>query len=193
MWVNIVCGATKQPALRMRSLNKVMILGNVGADPESRFTSSNAPITRFNVATTRSWNDRATQERREETTWHRAVCFGRLAEIASEYLKKGSQCYIEGELRTNSWERDGVRQTSTEINVRELILLGGPSGQRGSGDYGGSRPRGGGDRQSRGGGDSYGSRNDRYDRSSSRDHSQNRQSRSDSSENFDDLDDDVPF
>ena len=128
-----------------RSLNKVMLLGNLGSDPETRFSTGGTAITNFNIATTRRWRDQRSEEWREETDWHRVVCFGRNAEIASEYLSKGRQVYVEGDLRTSSWERDGQRRERTEIHVQQLILLGGGGGQsRGGGnDYGRSPPRGG--------------------------------------------------
>ena len=109
------------------SLNKVTLIGNLGQDPEKRFSNAGNAFTTFSIATTARWRDRQTQESREETEWHSVICFGRLAEIASEYLKKGGQVYVEGELRTRSWERDGIRQQRTEVRARELILLGGPN------------------------------------------------------------------
>ena len=114
-------------------LNKVMLIGRAGKDPETRFTNNRVPVTSFSLATTSRWKDSQTQETHEETEWHNIVCFGRLAEIASEYLKKGQQCFIEGQLRTQSWERDGVRHYKTDVRAKELILLGrgeGSSGQR---------------------------------------------------------------
>lgn len=114
-------------------LNKVMLIGRAGKDPETRITNNRVPVTSFSLATTSRWKDSQTQETHEETEWHNIVCFGRLAEIASEYLKKGQQCFIEGQLRTQSWERDGVRHYKTDVRAKELILLGrgeGGSGQR---------------------------------------------------------------
>ena len=120
-------------------LNKVMLIGRAGKDPETRFTNNRVPVTSFSLATTSRWKDNQTQETHEETEWHNIVCFGRLAEIASEYLKKGQQCYIEGQLRTQSWERDGVRHYKTDIRARELILLGGGDGSRSQREGGYSR------------------------------------------------------
>lgn len=170
-----------------------MVLGNLGADPETRFTNSGTPIARFRIATTRRWQDSRTDEWREETDWHDVVCFGRTAEVAGEYLQKGRQCFVEGELRTNSWERDGERHFRTEIHARNLILLGGSGGQsRGSG-YGGSPPRGGGGSGTSGASDDgYGRRNERYAEGSRRSGTQPDTS-SGSSDSFDDLDDDIPF
>lgn len=120
-------------------LNKVMLIGRVGKDPETRFTNNRVPVTSFALATTSRWKDNQTQETHEETEWHNIVCFGRLAEIASEYLKKGQQCFIEGQLRTQSWERDGVRHYKTDVRTKELILLG--RGEGGSGQREGSYSR----------------------------------------------------
>ena len=105
------------------SVNKAVVLGRLGQDPDTRYSQSGTPITTFSVATSRRWRDQRTEEWREETEWHNIVCFGRTAEIASEYLRKGMQCYVEGDLRTSNWERDGVRHYKTEINVRDLVLL----------------------------------------------------------------------
>ncbi len=176
-----------------RSLNKVMVLGNLGADPETRFTNSGTPIARFRIATTRRWQDSRTEEWREETDWHDVVCFGRTAEVAGEYLQKGRQCFVEGELRTNSWERDGERHYRTEIHARNLILLGGSGGQSRGGSYGGSPPRGGSSGGTSGtSDDSYSRRSERYGEGSRRSGSQS-DSSSGSSDSFDDLDDDIPF
>lgn len=120
-------------------LNKVMLIGRAGRDPETRFTNNRVPVTTFSIATTSRWRDNQTQETHEETEWHNIVCFGRLAEIASEYLKKGRQCYIEGELRTQSWERDGVRHYKTDVRASELILLGSAEGGAGQRDSSYSR------------------------------------------------------
>ena len=170
-----------------------MVLGNLGADPETRFTNSGTPIARFRVATTRRWQDSRTEEWREETDWHDVVCFGRTAEVAGEYLQKGRQCFVEGELRTNSWERDGERHYRTEIHARNLILLGGSGGQSRGGSYGGSPPRGGGSGGTSGASDdSYGRRSERYAEGSRRSGTQ-ADSSSGSSDSFDDLDDDIPF
>ena len=170
-----------------------MVLGNLGADPETRFTNSGTPIARFRIATTRRWQDSRTDEWREETDWHDVVCFGRTAEVAGEYLQKGRQCFVEGELRTNSWERDGERHFRTEIHARNLILLGGSGGQSRGGGYGGSPPRGGGGSGTSGASDDgYGRRNERYGEGSRRSGTQP-DTPSGSSDSFDDLDDDIPF
>lgn len=105
------------------SLNKAMVIGNLGRDPETRYLPSGEAVTNFSVATTDKWKDKATGEMREQTEWHRISTFGRLAEIAGQYLKKGSQVYIEGKINTRKYEKDGVERTSTEIRATELKML----------------------------------------------------------------------
>lgn len=164
-------------------LNKVMLIGRAGRDPETRFTNNRVPVTTFSLATTSRWRDNQTQETHEETEWHNVVCFGRLAEIASEYLKKGRQCYIEGQLRTQSWERDGVRHYKTDVRASELILLGGADGGTGQRDSGYSRSTSerGQDARKQQGSDSRCSDTKRKDDDQSSDLSR------------DELDDDIPF
>ena len=107
-----------------RGINKVILIGNLGRDPETRYTQNQQPIANFSLATSEGWTDRATNERRERTEWHRVVCFARLAEICGEYLRKGSKVYIEGSLRTRSWEgQDGQTRYSTEVVAREMQML----------------------------------------------------------------------
>ena len=107
-----------------RGLNKVMIIGHLGRDPEMRYTPSGRPVTTFSVATSRSWNT-SDGERRTETEWFNIVAWGNLAEICNQYLTKGQQVYIEGRLQTRSWEDgDGKRHTSVEIIANEMIMLG---------------------------------------------------------------------
>ena len=114
-----------------RGINKVILIGNLGRDPEMRYTQSQQPIANFSVATSESWTDRTTNERRERTEWHRVVCFRRLAEICGEYLRKGSKVYIEGQLQTRSWEgQDGQTRYSTEVVARDMQML----DSRGGGD-----------------------------------------------------------
>jgi len=108
----------------MASVNKVIVLGNLGRDPETRYTPDGASVTTVSIATTSSWKDKNTGEKREETEWHRVVFFGRIAEIASEYLRKGSACYVEGRLKTRKWtDKDGVEKYSTEIVADQIQLL----------------------------------------------------------------------
>lgn len=116
----------------MASINKVILVGNLGRDPETRYAVSGSAICNITLATTRHWKDRNTGERQEETEWHRVVLYDRLAEIASEYLKKGSSCFVEGRLRTRKWQdRDGLDRYTTEIIATSLQLLGsrGSTGQ----------------------------------------------------------------
>ena len=131
----------------MAGLNKVMIIGNLGADPEMRYTPSGAAVANFNVACNRRWTNRQTGEQHEETEWVRVVLWERLAEIASQYLQKGSQIYIEGRLQTREWEdRDGNRRWTTEVIGRDMVMLGGRGGggDFGSGGYSqGAPPQGG--------------------------------------------------
>lgn len=106
-----------------RGVNKVILVATLGADPETRFLPSGGAVTNARMATSESWKDKQTGERQEKTEWHSVVFFNRLAEIAGEYLKKGSKVYIEGSLRTREWEKDGVKRYSTEIVASELQML----------------------------------------------------------------------
>lgn len=146
-----------------RGINKVIIVGNLGADPETRYTGSGTAITSLNIATSESWTDKQSGEKQERTEWHRVKLFGRLAEIAGEYLKKGRQVYIEGSLRTDKYtDKNGVEKYSTDIIASEMQMLGGggegggmggggaprerpQGGQRQGGGYGGGPSRGGND------------------------------------------------
>ena len=115
-----------------RGVNKVILLGNLGADPETRYTASGSAVTNIRMATTDTWRDRQSGEQQERTEWHRIVFFGRLAEIAAEYLRKGSQCYVEGQIRTNKWQgQDGQDRYTTEIIASNMQLLGGRGGGAG--------------------------------------------------------------
>ncbi len=126
-----------------RGLNKVMLIGNLGADPEVRYTSSGSAVANIRLATAESWRDRESGEQQERTEWHRVVFFGRLAEIVNEYLRKGSQVFIEGQLRTRKWQdRDGNERYTTEIVAGEMQMLGG----RGGGAGGSGMPASGEDR-----------------------------------------------
>lgn len=128
-----------------RGINKVIVVGNLGADPETRYTTSGTPITTLSVATSEQWTDKQSGQKQERTEWHRVKMFGRLAEIASEYLKKGRQVYIEGSLRTDKYTgKDGVERYSTEIIANEMQMLGGGGEMGGGGGAagGGSRARG---------------------------------------------------
>lgn len=174
-----------------RGINKVILVGNLGADPETRYTAGGSAITNIRLATSESWKDKQTGENQERTEWHRVVLFGRLGEIAGEYLKKGRQVYIEGSLRTNKYtDKEGVERYTTDIVANEMQMLGG--GGEGGGGGGYNRDRG--ERSGGGGGDDGG-----YERAPSRGPARGPQSapsrsaapppsRNDSFE-----DDDIPF
>ncbi|MGY1459511.1 single-stranded DNA-binding protein [Luteimonas sp. A534] len=139
-----------------RGINKVIIVGNLGNDPDVKYTQSGTTITTISVATTEAWKDKQSGQQQERTEWHRVKFFGRLAEIAGEYLKKGRQVYVEGSLRTDKYTgKDGVERYTTDIIASEMQMLGGGGegggGQRGggSGDY--QRGGGGGGDTQRGG------------------------------------------
>lgn len=112
-----------------RGVNKVILVGNLGKDPEMKYTASGAAIANITVATSESWNDKQTGEKQEKTEWHRVVFFRRLAEIVGEYLHKGSQVYIEGKLQTRKWQdQNGQDRYTTEIVASEMQMLGGRAG-----------------------------------------------------------------
>jgi single-strand DNA-binding protein len=112
-----------------RGVNKVIIVGNLGQDPETRYMPSGGAVTNLRIATNESWKDKQSGEQQERTEWHRVVMFDRLAEVAAEYLRKGSQVYIEGSLRTRKWQdKDGNDRYTTEIRAGEMQMLGGRSG-----------------------------------------------------------------
>ncbi len=120
----------------MASLNKVLLIGNLGADPETRYTTSGDAVCNIRLATTDSWRDKASGEQKEATEWHRVVFYRRLAEVAGQYLKKGSQVYIEGRIKTRKWQnKDGQDQYTTEVEATEMKML----GKRGE-DTGSSQP-----------------------------------------------------
>lgn len=133
----------------MASINKVIIIGNLGRDPEVRYTPSGAAVCNVSVATTRNWKDKNSGDKVEETEWHRVVFYDRLAEIAGEYLKKGRSVYVEGRLKTRKWQdKDGKDNYTTEIVAENMQLLG---GREGGGNYGGGNAGGSDDGYSRGG------------------------------------------
>jgi len=125
-----------------RGINKVIVVGNLGADPDVRYSANGNAVTKIRIATSEQWKDKQTGETQERTEWHRVTAFGRLAEIMGEYLKKGSQVYIEGKLQTSTYEKEGQTHYSTDIIANEMQMLGGRGGQGGSsqggGDFGGS-------------------------------------------------------
>jgi len=114
----------------MASVNKVILVGNLGRDPETRYMPDGGAITNISIATTENWKDKS-GEKQEKTEWHRVAFFGKLAEIAGEYLKKGSQVYVEGRLQTREWEKDGVKRYSTEIIASAMQMLGSRGGMGG--------------------------------------------------------------
>ncbi|NKC11915.1 MAG: single-stranded DNA-binding protein [Gammaproteobacteria bacterium] len=127
-----------------RGINKVILIGNLGADPETRYTPSNTAITNLRLATTDTWKDRQTGENQERTEWHRVVTFNRLAEICAEYLRKGSKVYIEGRLQTRKWQdQSGNDRYSTDIVANEMQMLDSRGGGQGGGAQGGSSYGGG--------------------------------------------------
>lgn len=126
-----------------RGINKVILVGNLGADPETRYMPSGSAVTNLSLATSESWKDKQTGEQKERTEWHKVAMFNRLAEIAAEYLRKGSQVYIEGKLRTRKWQdRDGNDRWTTEVIADEMQMLGGRGGGGGAAPTGSSRDSG---------------------------------------------------
>jgi single-strand DNA-binding protein len=123
-----------------RGINKVILVGNVGQDPETRYMPNGGAVTNISLATSETWKDKNTGEQQERTEWHRVVFYQRLAEIVAEYVRKGSKIYVEGRLQTRSWEQDGVKRYSTEIIANDMQML----DSRSSGDGGGSWQGGGG-------------------------------------------------
>ncbi|AOK48138.1 MULTISPECIES: single-stranded DNA-binding protein [unclassified Burkholderia] len=180
----------------MASVNKVILVGNLGADPEVRYLPSGDAVANIRLATTDRYKDKASGEFKEMTEWHRVAFFGRLAEIVSEYLKKGSSVYIEGRIRTRKWQgQDGQDRYSTEIVADQMQMLGGRGGSGGGGDeggyggggYGGGRDTersGGGGRAS--GGGAAGARNGGGGGGASRPSAP-------AGGGFDEMDDDIPF
>ncbi|MDX1526578.1 MAG: single-stranded DNA-binding protein [Pseudidiomarina maritima] len=122
-----------------RGINKVILIGNLGQDPEVRYTQTNTAIANISIATSETWKDKQTGEPREQTEWHRCVAYRRLAEIAGEYLKKGSKVYVEGRLQTRKWQgQDGVERYTTEIVINDLQMLDSRGGDQGG--YSNNRP-----------------------------------------------------
>ena len=158
----------------MASINKVILVGNLGQDPEVKYMPSGGAVTNISIATTDSWTDKSSGQKQERTEWHRVVFFNRLAEIVGEYLKKGSQVYIEGSLRTRKWQdQNGVDKYTTEIVAREMQMLGSRAG--GSSDFQQSAP------QKQAGSPQQAPQNAQQ------------QQGSDAPQNFDNFDDDIPF
>ena len=119
-----------------RGINKVILVGNLGADPETRYMPSGGAVTNIRIATSESWKDKQTGDQQERTEWHSIAFFGRLAEIAGEYLRKGSQVYVEGKLRTRKWQdREGNDKYTTEVVANEMQMLGSRGGMGGQQGY----------------------------------------------------------
>ena len=170
-----------------RGINKVILVGNLGADPEMRHTGGGTAVTTLNLATSESWTDKQSGEKQERTEWHRVKMFGRLAEIAGEYLKKGRQVYIEGSLRTDKYtDKAGVEKYSTDIIASEMQMLGGNEGGGGGGGGQRERPQASGGGQRQGGGNYGGS-----SRGSDDHGSQQRQAPPPADSGF--ADDEIPF
>jgi len=166
----------------MASVNKVILIGNLGRDPEVRYAPSGSAICNVTIATSRQWKNKDSGERQEETEWHRVVFYDRLAEIAGEYLKKGKSVYVEGRLKTRKWtDKDGVEKYTTEIVAQEMTMLGGREGG-GGGGYGGDD-----------GGSMGESRDSRPARSAPAPRAPAPKPAPKSSTGFDDMDDDIPF
>jgi single-strand DNA-binding protein len=194
----------------MASVNKVIVVGNLGRDPEMRTFPSGDQVANVTVATTDRWKDKQSGEMREATEWHRIVFNGRLAEIAGQYLRKGSQVYVEGSLRTRKWtDKDGIEKYTTEIRADQMQMLGsrqgqgGPSGgpeddggysQGGGGGYSQGAQGGNGGGNSGGGGGGGGGYAPRAPAAAPRAPAPApRQAPAKSSSGFDDMDDDIPF
>ena len=176
----------------MASVNKVILMGNLGRDPEVRYMPNGEAVANFSIATTENWKDKS-GVRQEKTEWHNIVMYRRLAEIAGEYLKKGRPVYVEGRLQTRKWEKDGVTRYSTEIVADQMQMLG-------TGREGGSAPYEGGDMDQGGGMDDYNQAQARQQPAmgSGNAGGGNRNAfqpapASKPAGNFDDFDDDIPF
>ncbi|ROO27260.1 single-stranded DNA-binding protein [Salinisphaera orenii MK-B5] len=167
-----------------RGVNKAILIGNLGADPETRYTAGGTAVTNVNIATSDTWRDKSSGEMQERTEWHRVVFFARLAEVAGEYLRKGSKVYVEGRIQTRKWQgQDGQDRYTTEIVANEMQMLDSKGG--------GSAPFGGGGGQQRAQGGGYGGGGGQ-----SQERSQNQQPQRQPAGDpgfDDDLDDDIPF
>ncbi len=160
-----------------RGVNKVILIGNLGADPEVRYTQSQSAVANLRIATSEQWRDKQTGENRENTEWHNVVMFGRLGEIAGEYLKKGSKVYVEGRLQTRKWQdKSGNDRYTTEIVANDMQMLDSRGDGGGGGNFGGG-DRGGFGGESRGGGSGGGGGGRDQGRGGG----------------FDEPDDDIPF
>ena len=171
----------------MASVNKVILIGNLGRDPEVRYTPSGGAVCNVTLATTRSWKSKESGEKVEETEWHRIVFYDRLAEIAGEYLKKGRSIYVEGRLKTRKWtDKDGAEKYTTEVIAQEMSMLGSREGMGGGAGGGGDEEGGG-----------YSERGAPQQRSAPASRPQQapapRSAPKAASTGFDNMDDDIPF
>ncbi|QTB98848.1 single-stranded DNA-binding protein [Alcaligenes sp. SORT26] len=174
----------------MASVNKVILVGNLGRDPEVRYSAEGSAICNISIATTSQWKDRTSGERREETEWHRVVFYNRLAEIAGEYLRKGRPVYVEGRLRTRKWTgQDGQDKFTTEIIAEQMQMLGGRDGDMGGG--GGSM--GGGEYGGGGGGGAPAPQRAQRPAPQQQQQQQAPRNTAPMSDNLADMDDDIPF
>ena len=170
----------------MASVNKVILVGNLGRDPEVRFMPNGEAVCNFSIATTENWKDKS-GVKQEKTEWHNIVMYRKLAEIAGEYLKKGRPVYVEGRLQTRKWEKDGVTRYSTEIVADSMQMLGGK-------DSGGSNANYDGGMDQNGSNDDFNQSNPKPSNSqTAAKQTNNEQSTNKSSGNFDDFEDDIPF
>ena len=163
-----------------RGVNKVILVGTCGQDPEVRYLPNGNAVTSLSLATSEAWTDKQTGQKVEKTEWHRVVLFGKVAEIAGEYLRKGSQCYIEGKLKTREWEKDGIKRYSTEVHVDingTMQLLGGRPENQGKAQQ---------QRQSQHQQRHQGNRQGQQAQ-------QHRQQPQQQAQDFDSFDDDIPF
>jgi single-strand DNA-binding protein len=173
-----------------RGINKVILVGNVGQDPETRYLPNGGAVTNLSIATSETWKDKNSGENQERTEWHRVVFYQRLAEIVAEYVRKGSKLYVEGRLQTRSWEQDGVKRYATEIIANEMQMLDSRGGSEGGGYQGGGQGggyQGGGNQGGNGGG---------YQQSQPRGNTRAAsapQSRPAPPPGMDGFDDDIPF
>lgn len=181
----------------MASVNKVILVGNLGADPETRYMPSGDAVTNLRLATTDRYKDKQSGEMKEATEWHRVAMFGKLAEIAAQYLRKGSSVYIEGRIRTRKWQdQSGQDKYSTEIVADQMQMLGSRQGGGGGGGdeggYGGGAGGGGGySREASGGG--YGGGRGQGGQGGGQGGGAARRPQQPASNGFEDMDDDIPF
>mgnify|MGYP000471481688 CR=1 FL=1 len=174
-----------------RGINKVIIVGNCGQDPETRYLPSGGAVTNMSLATSEAWKDKNTGEQQERTEWHKVVFFNRLGEIAGEYLKKGSKVYVEGSLRTRKWQgQDGSDRYTTEIVASEMQMLDSRGGQEGGGGGGGyqqNRPQQNQGQQNQGQMQNQGQQNQGQQQQ------QNQAPKQQAPQGMDSFDDDIPF